>query len=93
MEDFWIKRAQDAEAQVATIEAIYKPALEKVKLFKLNFGVQERQDGTIDINFPKFVESLGIEQALVLREQIDEQYNVSGEPGKKPHLKLVADAD
>ena len=93
MEDMWMQRAQDAEARLATIEAAYRPAIERVKAFKLNFGVQERNDGTIDIDFHKFAEGLGLESALALRVVIDEQYSISGEPGKKPHLKLVADAD
>ena len=88
MEDHWISRAQSAEAQLATMKDAYGPALERVKQFKENFGVRERSNGEIVIDFDKLVERLGAKNALELRAIIDAAYNISGEPGEKPHMRL-----
>ena len=88
-ESIWIERAQSAEAKLATLKDAYAPALEKVKAFKANFGIQERDTGEIVIDFEKFVAKLGVESALVLRGVIDEQYHISGKPGTKPRLKVI----
>ena len=85
----WISRAQSAEARLATLKAAYEPALERVKAFKANFGIKERPDGEIVIDFEKLVDRIGVEAALELRRVIDERYHVSGEPGKKPRIKLA----
>ena len=90
-ESMWIERAQSAEAQLATLKQAFEPAIERVKTFKTNFGIKERQNGEIVIDFDKFAKNLGIESAFELRAIIDEVYNISGEPGKKPHLTLVND--
>ena len=89
-ESFWIERAQSAEAKLVTLKDAYAPALEKVKAFKANFGIQERDTGEIVIDFEKFVAKLGVESALVLRGLIDEQYHISGKPGDKPRMKIVS---
>lgn len=70
----WIERAQSAEARLKTLQQAYEPALEKTRNFKANFGVKERSNGEIDIDFEKFVKKLGREAALELRRIIDEQY-------------------
>ena len=88
-ESFWIDRAQSAEAKLKTLEEAVKPALERVKDFKVNFGIRERDNGEIIIDFEKFVERLGAGSALELRKVIDEIYNISGSPGEKPRLKVV----
>ena len=88
-ENFWISRAQSAEARLKTLENACKPALEKIKDFKANFGIRERDNGEIVIDFEKFVTRLGAGAALELRKVIDETYNISGSPGEKPHLKVV----
>lgn len=76
MEDsYWVERAQSAEAKLKTIEDAYRPALERVKEFKTNFGVREKSDGEIDIDFEKFVDRLGA-AALDLRDVINEKYPV-----------------
>jgi aminopeptidase N len=89
-ESMWIARAQSAEAQLTTLKEAYAPAIEKVKNFKANFGIKERFDGEIVIDFEKFVSNLGLQAAMELRKAIDDFYKVSGEPGKKPHIKLVS---
>ena len=88
-ESHWIERAQSAEAKLKTLEEAHKPALERIKDFKANFGVRERDNGEIVIDFDKFVERLGPEACLELRMIIDEKYLISGEPGEKPKLKVA----
>lgn len=90
-EDVWRERAQTAEAKIVTMQEATTGAIQRVKEFKGNFGVKERSDGEIVIDYDKFVKALGINGALELRGIIDEQYNISGEPGKKPHMRLVSD--
>lgn len=86
---FWMERAQSAEAKLTTMKESHEKAVEKVREFKTNFGVKERSDGSIDIDFDKFTQALGIEPAFELRAIIDETYQISGDPGEKPHIKLV----
>lgn len=89
-ESYWIERAQSAEARMKTLEDQCKPALERVKQFKANFGVKERSDGSLVVNYQRLVEALGIEGAFELRRVIDETYQISGAPGEKPKVKLTA---
>ena len=86
----WIEKAQSAEAKLATLKQAYEPAIERVKQFKANFGVKERDNGELVINYEKFVERLGMEGALELRKIIDEKYNITGKPGEKPHVRLAS---
>ena len=90
-ESVWIERAQNAERKLASVEGAYKPILERYQNFKANFGVKERSDGTIDVDFEEFAERIGIEGALELRKIIDERYQISGVAGEKPRIRLVAD--
>jgi hypothetical protein len=73
-ESVWIDRAQSAEAKLKSLQQAYEPALERVKAFKANFGVKERANGEIDIDFVKLVQNLGRENAMELRRIIDEYY-------------------
>ena len=84
-EAMWMERAQSAEAKLATLKQAYEPALERVKQFKANFGIRERDNGELVIDYQKFVERLGAQGALELRAVIDEKYNVKSD--KKPPLK------
>lgn len=74
MTDVWIERAQSAEAKLATMKEAYGPAIDRIKNFKANFGIRERDNGEIVIDFEKFVTNLGQAQALELRKVIDETY-------------------
>lgn len=85
-------RIRSLEAQLATAKQQYEPILERYTNFKGNFGVKEKSDGTIVIDYDKFVERLGLEGALTLRAIIDEQYKISGETGKKPRVRLPSAA-
>lgn len=87
-ESVWMERAQTAEAQLITQKESLGQAIERIKIFKTNFGIREKSNGDIDIDFDKFVGNLGLESALELRKIIDEHYQVSGVPGEKPHIHL-----
>lgn len=73
-ESIWIQRAQSAEAKLATLSQAHESAVGRVKTFKANFGIKERDNGEIDIDFDKFVENLGKDSALVLKDIIDKRY-------------------
>ena len=82
-ESMWIDRAQTAEAQLKTLREAQGSAIERIKDFKANFGIKERSNGEIVIDFPKFVERLGEEAAAELRKVIDEKYPSSVAPKRK----------
>ena len=73
-DSFWVSRAQTAEAQLKTLREAQGAAIERIKDFKANFGIKERSNGEIVIDFPKFVERLGPEGAAELRKVIAEKY-------------------
>ena len=89
-EDFWVNRAQSAEAKLATLKANIDPVIDRVKQFKANFGVREKSDGTIEIDFEKMVDRLGPEACLELRSVIDDKYGISGAAGEKPRIRVRA---
>lgn len=86
--DNWLERAQTAEAQLVTLRESLGAAVERVKVFKTNFGIKEKSNGEIDIDFDKFAGNLGIESALELRKVIDETYQISGAAGEKPKIAV-----
>ena len=73
-ESMWIERAQSAEAKLKTLKDAFEPALERVKTFKANFGIKERDNGQISIDFVKFVKNLGQDAAMELMVVIEEEY-------------------
>ena len=73
-ESVWIERAQSAEARLSSLKQATEQAIERIKIFKANFGVKERANGEIDIDFAKLVKNLGRENAMELRRIIDERY-------------------
>ena len=73
-EQMWMERAQSAEAQLKTLREAQGAAIERIKDFKANFGIKERGNGEIVIDFPKFVERLGPESSSELRKIIVEKY-------------------
>ena len=89
-ESLWIERAQSAEAKLATQKQAFEAAIDRIKDFKTNFGIREKSNGEIDIDFDKFVDRLGIEGWIELRKVGDEKYRISGVPGEKPHVRLTA---
>lgn len=81
-EDFWIERAQTAEAQLKTLREAQGAAIERIKEFKANFGIKERSNGEIVIDFPRFVEQLGPDGSSELKRIIDEKFSKKRTNGK-----------
>ncbi len=90
MSDNWIERAQSAETKLVAMKESMGAALERVKEFKKNFGIRERQDGSLEIDFDKFATNLGVESCIELRRVIDDIYKISGKSGEKPRMKIVS---
>ena len=76
-EDMWMDRAQSAEAKLKTLREAQGAAIDRIRDFKANFGIRERGNGEIVIDFPKFIERLGPEGVTELRKIIDEKYPVA----------------
>lgn len=91
-ESFWVERAQAAEAQLKTLREAQGAAIERIKEFKANFGIRERGNGEIVIDFPKFVERLGAENAAELRKVMNEKYPVAVAPKRKYVRKAKPEA-
>lgn len=89
-ESEWMERAQTAEARLNTLKESIEPTLDRVREFKTNFGIKERTDGTIVVDFDKFVDRLGAEACLELRAIIDQKYRISGAAGEKPRMRVPA---
>lgn len=89
-ESYYIERAQTAEARLQTLKDAYEPAIERVQQFKAAFGLRDRSDGSIVIDYERFVEALGPDGCLELRAEIDKRWLISGEPGKKPRIVVTA---
>ena len=89
-EQFWVNRAQSAEAKLATLKQNFEPALERVKQFKANFGIREKSDGSIDIDFEKMVDRLGPAACLELKSIIDAKYTIRQRRHLKPSVQMNA---
>jgi hypothetical protein len=74
--DFWQDRAQTAEAVNITLKEASAAALGRIKEFKANFGIREKQGGIIEIDFDKFVTNIGAASALELKKVIEDTYKV-----------------
>ena len=74
-ESAWISRAQSAEAKNSTLKQALESAVERIKVFKSNFGLKERDNGEIVIDFDKFADRLGRENALLLKAIIEKKYD------------------
>jgi hypothetical protein len=90
MSDQWLERAQAAEALLKTQKESLGAAIERIKDFKKNFGIREKSDGSIEIDFDKFAQNLGVESCIELRRVIDDKYKISGKSGEKPRMKIVS---
>ena len=85
-----MERAQSAETKLITMKESMGAAIERVKEFKKNFGVREKTDGSLEIDFDKFALNLGVESCIELRKVIDDTYKLSGKAGEKPRMKIVS---
>lgn len=81
-EGMWMERAQSAEAKLKTLHEAHGAAIDRVRGFKANFGIRERDNGEIVIDWEKFVERLGEDSAKELRKIIDEKYPKKRTNGK-----------
>lgn len=72
----WMERAQSAEAKLATIEQANKAVIERIREFKQSFGVKEKSSGEIEIDFDKFIEALGSDNSLALKQIIEQTYGL-----------------
>ena len=75
-DQFLLNRAETAEAKLGTLKANIDALKERVQQFKANFGIRERSDGSIVVDFDKFVKRLGPEASLELRSIIDDKYAI-----------------
>ena len=91
-ESFWVERAQTAEAQLKTLREAQGAAIDRIRDFKANFGIRERGNGEIVIDFQKFVERLGEDDANELRKIINEKYPIAAVPTLVPKRKYVRKA-
>ncbi len=87
-DNFLLNRAESAEAKFNTLKENVEPLKERVQKFKENFGVREKSDGSIDIDFEKMVDRLGPAACLELRAVIDEKHGISGAAGEKPKIRV-----
>ncbi len=85
-----LSRAQSAEAKYNTLKENVEPLKIRVQKFKENFGVREKDDGSIDIDFEKMVDRLGPAACLELRAVIDDVHGISGAAGEKPKIRVPA---
>ena len=89
-ESIWIEKAQSAEAQNATLRDNMDRIKEDARRILDTFGARKNSDGSFSIDFDKLVANLGMEQCMELRHVIDTHWQVSGQPGDKPRIKLSA---
>lgn len=74
MEDMWIERAQSAEARLGTMRDTHEAAMQRFKEFKKTFGLKQKADESIHIDFDKFTDALGQEGCMQLKAIIDKKW-------------------
>jgi hypothetical protein len=72
-----VDQFKDLRAQVRAAREQYDLVIERYQNFKANFGVKEKSDGSIVIDYDKFVERLGVDGCLELRKIIDEKHGLA----------------
>lgn len=75
-EQMWMERAQSAEARLATLAQAKDALLERVRVFKDNFGIKEKGSGELEIDFDKFACNLGEENAIALIQILEQTYGL-----------------
>ncbi len=91
-ENSLMEQVNSLKVQLRTCQEASGPAIQRVRDFKANFGVKERADGSIDVDYQKFVERIGMGGWLILRQIGDETHKVTGAAGEKPRVKVSAAA-
>lgn len=83
-------QVQELRAQLSTCRQAMEATTRRVRDFKAAFGVRERNDGAIVIEYDVFVAALGRDAWLELRAIGDEKWRVSGEAGEKPRVRVAS---
>ena len=89
-ESYWVERAQSAEARFQTLKDSTDRMRDESRAVLDTFAARKKPDGSYQIDFERFVEQIGLEGAMELRQIIDQHYQVSGSPGEKPRIKMSA---
>lgn len=74
-ESYWVDRAQSAEAINATLQESVAKIKEDSKSILETFSARKKSDGSFDIDFAKFIENIGEDSAMELKQIIDEMYS------------------
>jgi len=80
-EQMWMERAQSAEAKLSTMKEQQDRLKEDAQFILTTFGARKKSDGSFDINYQKFVDILGSEQALEVKKMIEVTYGSEKEAG------------
>ncbi len=86
----WHERAQTAEASLLAAQEATETVKKKYRLLTDTFGIKESTRGDFKLDYDMLVENLGLEQWLELRAIGDAKYNVSGDAGQKPRVRMPA---
>jgi len=70
----WMERAQSCEARLSTMKDQQDRLKEDAQYILETFGARKKQDGSFDINYQKFVDMLGPEQAKAVSGMIEMTY-------------------
>lgn len=73
-EDEWREKAQSCEARFTTIKDNQDRIQEDARTVLETFCARKKSDGSFDIDWEKFIERIGDEQASVVAEIIKEKY-------------------
>jgi len=73
-DSFWIERAQTAEASLASLKAGIDDIRADARCILETFCARKNKDGSFDIDFEKFIKSIGEESSLSLGEIINDRY-------------------
>lgn len=76
-EDEWRERAQSCEAKLTTLKGNVERVQEDARTILETFCARKKSDGSFDIDWEKFVERIGDEQALILADIIKEKHGQS----------------
>ena len=87
-DSFYLDRMNSAEAKLHTAQAGNDRLKEKIRHIKEVFGAREKSDGSFEIDYQKFVDQLGRESALEVRQIIDQTYSIRGAAGEKPKMVM-----
>ena len=80
----------DWEIKYRTLSQANRAVIDRIREFKSNVGARERSDGTIEIDYDKFLSHIGVEGWLELRRLGDEKFRVSGIVGEKPKVRVAS---